>query len=280
MTLIELVLAVALTAAIAAACYVSIWTATRSWRVGTGLADAMDHADFVMDQIATGLKSAYYPDSDSPAGAYGLVLSDDGDEDAARDAISWVKLGTALVGADSPVANAPHRVLLYMLGPGESREPDLAAGGLALKAWRVTAQPADFDPYEGDAVRPILLEPKVVAADFNVLDPGDNLEKGKAPVAKAGGVYGDEGKLDWTGEWEDDRTNRLPYAVDVTLYFAPAKEGDEPVKVKRVVTIPCAPLSWQDRGAARKGGKGGRGGRGRPPARRRASPRSDGGPSR
>ena len=255
MTLVELILSVTLLAAIAAVCYTSLWSATRSWRVGTETANAFDHADFIMDQITTGLRSAYYPDSSQPSGAYGLVLSDDGDEDAAKDALSWVKIGTSLVGSDSPVANAPHRVYLYLLEPGESPEPDLAPGGLAIKAWRITAQPDDFDPYEEDAVRPVLLAPRVVAADFNVLDPEDNLEKGKSPVAKTEEGIGDEGKLEWTNEWTDDYTNRLPYAVDVTLYFAPAKEGTDPVKVKRIVTLPCAPLSWQDHGAAGGGKK-------------------------
>lgn len=258
MTLVELILAVTLLAAIAAVCYTSLWSATRSWRIGTETANAFDHADFIMDQISTGLRSAYYPDSSSVAGAYGLVLGDDGDEDVARDTISWVKLGTSLVGADSPVVNAPHRVYLYLLEPGESQEPDLAPGGLALKAWRISAQPDDFDPYEEDAVRPILLAPKVVAMDLNVLDPEENLAKGKNPVARSESDVGDDGKLDWTNEWEDDYTNRLPYAVDVTLYFAAAKEGDDPVQVKRIVTIPCAPLAWQDKGGGRRGGRDGK----------------------
>lgn len=240
LTLIELLLGITLMAIIASVTYFSFAAGTRAWRTGTEMANSLHHADYVLEQLAMGLRSAYYPDAARPSGAYGLTLADGGDGESARDTLGWVKLGTALVGADSPIAGTPHRVEVSVLAPGASDEPGFAEGGLAVSAWRIVALPEDFDPKE--SVKPMLLTTRVVGFNCRVLDPENNLQEGDAPSA--------EDELKWDDAWEDDRTNRLPFAVELSLYLDPGREREPPIEVKRIVEIPCAPLSWRDKGAA------------------------------
>ncbi len=240
LTLIELLLAITLMAIIASVTYFSFSAATRAWRTGTEAANSLHHADYVLEQLAMGLRSAYYPDAARPSGAYGLTLTDTGDGETARDTLGWVKLGSALVGADASVAGTPHRVEVSVLDPGTSDEPGLAEGGLSVSAWRLVALPEDFDPTT--SVKPMLLTTRVVGFNCRVLNPENNLQEGDAPSA--------EDELTWEDAWEDDRTNRLPFAVELSLYLDSGQEREPPIEVKRVVEIPCAPLSWRDKGAA------------------------------
>ena len=240
LTLIELLLGITLMAIIASVTYFSFAAGTRAWRTGTEMANSLHHADYVLEQLAMGLRSAYYPDAARPSGAYGLTLADGGDGESARDTLGWVKLGTALVGADSPIAGTPHRVEVSVLAPGASDEPGFSEGGLAISAWRIVALPEEFDPKV--SVKPMLLTTRVVGFNCRVLDPENNLQEGDAPTA--------EDELKWDDAWEDDRTNRLPYAVELSLYLDPGREREPPIEVKRIVEIPCAPLSWRDKGAA------------------------------
>ncbi len=240
LTLIELLLAISLMAAISAVTYFTFEAGTRAWRSGLEVSDSLHHADFVMEQLVMGLRSACYPDANRPSGSHGLVLINRGDDEQAQDTLSWVKLGTALVGSDAPFAGTPHRVEVTVTPPGHSAEPELAAGGLTVSAWRIIALPDDFDP--AMAVKPMILTPRIVGFNCRVLDPEKNLERGQAPKL--------EDELEWLDEWENDYTNRLPYAVELSLYLEPAREREPPIEIKRIVEIPLAPLSWRDKGAA------------------------------
>ena len=239
-TLLELLLAITLMAAIASVTYFSFEAGTRAWRTGTELADSLHHADYVLEQIVMGLRSACYPDAARPSGAYGLTLVNDGDEAKARDTLGWVKLGTALVGADSPLADTPHRIELSVVDPERDELPEGSGGGLAIRAWRIAAQPEDFDPAE--SVKPMVLTARVLGFNCRVLNPENNLQEGDAPSK--------DDELKWDDEWEGDSTNRLPYAVEISLYLEPARATDDPIAVKRIVEIPLAPLAWRDKGAA------------------------------
>jgi prepilin-type N-terminal cleavage/methylation domain-containing protein len=256
LTLVELLLAITLLAIVAGITCFSFDAGAKAWRTGTEIADSLHHADYILEQMAMGLRSAYYPDAERPVGAYGFALTDDGDGDEARDAISWVKLGTSLVGADSPLSDTPHRVVVTVAPPGEGDAPGMEDGGLTIRAWRIAALPEEFDPQRD--VEPLCLSPRVTGFNCRVLDPAGNLAEGDAPSAA------DE--LEWIDEWKDDHTNRLPYAVEIGLYLAPPPTQRKPLAVKRVVEIPLAPLAWRDKGAA--GGRTATGGA----ARRRRQP--------
>ena len=252
-TLIELILAISLLATITVTAYVCLSTATRAWRVGVEAADAVNHGDYIMEQILMGLRSAYYPPEaekvDDAIGQYGMQLVNDGDEEDAQDSLTWVKVGSALVGADSEVANTPHKIILSIVRKGESENEDLDAGGLVLKSWRMSALPEDFDPDDENFVKPLLLMPGVVGLNFRVFNPKDNLEEGKLPRVpdeESSFELDDEEKWiddDWTGDY----TNRLPYAVETTLYLEPPDDRSDPIKVQRVTTLPTAFLSWPEK---------------------------------
>ena len=59
----------------------------------------------MLDNLTMALRSAYFPDGGGKG--YGFFLEDSGDGPAASDVISWVKLGSALVGRHSQMADSP-----------------------------------------------------------------------------------------------------------------------------------------------------------------------------
>lgn len=256
-TLVEMILAITLLAAIAATAYSCLTIATRAWRAGVETADRINICGYELDNIVAGLASAYYPETvpkDVSAGEYGMQLVNDGDGEDAGDSLMWVKLGPAIVGNDSSVANTPHKVSLYRVKKGESDVEGLEEGGLVVKAWRLTALPDEFDPSDEDFVPPMLLVPGVTGFDVRVLNPKDNLESGKLPEAEEdSGLELDDEEKWWDDDWTDDYTNHLPYQVQVTLYLEPQEERGEPIAVRRIATLRTAPLSWS--GKFKRGGQ-------------------------
>lgn len=256
-TMIELLLAISLLSVIVIAAFLSFSTVNRVWRTGTGVADSLHHSDFIMEQLAMALRSAYYPDNAGGAvPAYGMVLVNDGEGEEARDQLSWVKLGAALVGEESEVRNSLHKIVVTAIGPGESEDPSFSMGGIVIKAWRMVAQPDDFDSESEEYVQPLLLSPGVIGIDFKVLSPENNLEEGK--YLQPADLYDDE-PFEWIDEdWTDDYTNRLPWAVQATLWLPPMGEGGEAIPVRRMIQIPAAPLSWPEKFQSGKKAKSGK----------------------
>jgi prepilin-type N-terminal cleavage/methylation domain-containing protein len=213
-TLIEILLAVAIMSIIATVSFLSITSATQAWTRGTKMTESLHHGDYVIDQLVMGLRSAYYPQAGNFAD-YGFEHHDDGDGPSARDTISWVKVGDALVGSSQRFSQSPHRVAFEVLDEGEGSVA-------AVRAWQILGQVDDFDP---DDVEPLELSRRVVGFDLKAASR-DELE-------------GDE--IEWLDVWE--LTNQLPVVVSLTLYVEPPEEGDDPLELRRVVELPCAPLS-------------------------------------
>ena len=80
----------------------------------------------------------------------------------------------------------------------------------------------DFDP---DEVEPLELSRRVVGFDLKMASI-EELE---------------EDDIEWLDEWE--LTNQLPVVVSITLFVQAPEEGDDPIELRRVVELPCAPLS-------------------------------------
>ncbi len=206
----------------------------QSWTAGIEVSDAMGQADYIMEQLVSGLRSAYYPDAGAQLDEYGFQLIDRGEEENALDEISWVKLGSALVGEDCGFAESPHRIRI-----GVNQEDE--EGGLIASAWRVDLQLDEFDPQED--VMPITLSPRVIAFDCRVLDK-DQPEKDDEP--------------NWQSEWSS--SNSIPKAVELSLYMEPPAmaEDNEPIEIKRIVRIPLWDISQHPRpkdGAEGDGGE-------------------------
>ena len=240
-TLIEVLVAVALLGLAMAMTFTTFYSVSKAWQRGAAMADDLDHGEYVMQQIACGLRSSFSPPSGghtaSPAantnaagagtnaapapsisgGSYGFVLEDHGNGVGARDIISWVKTGTALLRLNDPLYKGLHRVRLSIEDEGD------AGPAVAARAWRPYANSIAFDPLE---IVPHFVSGKVVGLDCR--------------VAKQ--MEGD--KWDWMDTWENEATNCLPLAVEVTLYLEPLDRNEPPVEIRRTIEIPLGPWSW------------------------------------
>jgi type II secretory pathway pseudopilin PulG len=244
-TLLEILLAVSLLAVAATVTFMVFFTATQAWKRGVALVDSLHHGDFVVDQLSLALRSAYYPDTGAAGDEYGFWMEDNSGSQP-QDVMSWVKLGGALVGRDWPSSGSPHRVIVSVESDEDGHD------SVCVRAWRMQGQPEEFDPLTD--VEPVFLSRRVHGLNCR---PAFRL---------------DDGTIEWRDEWED--TNRIPLAVEITLYIEPVDEGEPPVEVKRVVSIPVASRSWESgrsvpsvgQPGAIPGGGGPWGGRNRSPA--------------
>lgn len=226
-TLIEILLAVSLLAMVTTVTYLAFSTMVKAWQRGTAMVDSLHHGDFVMDQLAMAIRSTYYPDSGGNATRYGYHLKNEGEGDETSDVLSWVKLGSALVGDDAPYAGTPHRVEFYVDADEHGDR------GAYVKGWRLDGQSEDFDPEED--VEPVLISREVTGFNLRTLSPDD---------------INEEREFDWQDEWE--YTNDLPLAVELTLFVRPqGGESAEATEMKRIVQVPVAYLCqpWVKTGA-------------------------------
>lgn len=215
-TLIEILLSVVILAVASTLTYFTFSTVTMAWKRGMALTDELHHGDFVMEQLVMALRSAYYPDSRRRPANYGFWLENNGDGDGISDEISWVKIGSSLIGKSSDYALSPHRIRFW-IGRDEEGEP-----AAMITSWRLHGQPDEFDPSE---LEPVVIGKKVTG--FN--------------CSPAWPYVDDDEEIEWLTEWFE--TNKLPTAVELTLYMEPLEEDGPPVEIKRLVGIPVAPLS-------------------------------------
>ncbi len=222
-TLLELVMAIMILSIMTLLSFFCFDAVVQSWQAGIEMSDTMGQADHVMEQLVSGLRSAYYPDTGAQLEEYGFQFNDGGEGPEALDSISWVKIGRALVGEDCGFAASPHRVDVWV---EDGRKEELA--GLAVRAWRVDLQLDEFEP-EKDAPS-IGLAPRVVGLNCRMLDKDQPMK---------------DDEPNWQDEWKF--SNSIPKAVEITLYMRPVKEDSEPVEVKRIVEIPLFDLSQNPR---------------------------------
>ncbi len=197
--------------------YVTFAAVAKAWRNGTKIAEDLHHGDFVMDQLVIGLRSAYFPDARGNVTTYGFWLKDGGSGSSAEDSISWVKQGTALTESNSATVSGPHRVLFSI-----ERDDD-GNPAAAVRYWRPFALPEDFDAM---LIPPEFISSRVCGFDCRVA------------------TNTTDGTWEWSDIWEKEDTNRLPRAVELTLYLQPLSEGRDPVAITRCVEIPVWRLSW------------------------------------
>jgi len=240
-TLLELMMAVMIMAVMMILSFFCFDAVVQSWNAGMEMSDSMAQADYVMNQVESGLRSAYYSSTVAKDEEKGFQFTDGGEGAEAHDSITWMKVGRAFVGnlkaidGKTEIAEMPHRVSLYV----EPEDRDGGGGGLMAKAWSSDFQPDDFDVEED--VKAFLVSPKVVAMDCRVLK--------EPPEEKATSIK-------WEDEWSS--SNSLPYKVSVTLYLRPFNEEDAPVAVTRDIEIPVWDVS-QNPVKSDGGGRAGKG---------------------
>jgi prepilin-type N-terminal cleavage/methylation domain-containing protein len=214
-TLLELMLAISILSVVSVVTYMTFSTVIEAWRRGTAMAEEMHHGDFVIEQIVMAMRSAYYPEADSAPTAYGFWHVDNGDGAEDADEISWVKIGSALVGKEVSFAGSPHRVKLTLEDDEEGRT------SVSVRSWRVRGQEEDFDPEDLD---PLFLSTKITG--FNCRAAFESVDD----------------EIDWLDEWEE--TNKLPTVVEITLYMEPLDDGEDPVEIKRLLGVRAGELCW------------------------------------
>ncbi len=235
-TMVEVLVALAILGMVMGTVGIVLRAGVGSWRDAAELAEESHDAEAVMEQVAMALRSAYYPANGEADWAYGFQHEDGGEGDSAKDGISWVKIGSSLVGEDVPWAGAAHRVNLFVDDGNDG-------SGLYVSAWQLVGQSEDFDPEED--VEPVLLSDRVAGLDVRMQDPT------RAPDP--------EQPLEWLDEWES--SNRIPSRVLVRLAMKPRSRGAEPDVLVRLVEIPMSAVSWNpDKPGAGRGGRE-RGGR-------------------
>ena len=205
-TLVELMLAITILAAVTTITCLSFATIVSAWRRGVELSERLHRGDLVMEQLVSGLRSVYYT-----APRHGFILEDNGDNPDSSDRISWVKVGTALVGHNWPAWGSPHRVEFWIAEANTGKRA-------AVRAWRESGQRDDFDPAK---IAPLYLSQADIITGFN------------CRVANRKTKTEDE--IEWLDEWTE--TNRVPELIELTLFLKPLAPGEEPVRLKRLVDI-------------------------------------------
>ena len=214
-TLVEILLALTIMAVVCAVTYMTFSVTSTAWKKGMAMSDDLHHGDFAIEQLVMALRSAYYPQAGGGNGMYGFQMKNNGDGEDSSDVISWVKLGSSLVGSDCPFSESPHRVQFWV---GTDNNGESCA---AVRAWQLQGQAEDFDP---EKIPPQFISKEITGFNCRVSYRKVNDE------------------VEWLDEWEDALTNKLPTMVEVTLYMKPLSDGEKSVEIKRVVTIPVAPV--------------------------------------
>ena len=226
-TLLEVLVAIFLTATALAITFSLFHTISKAWQRGIEAADTLNHGEFVMEQLVQGLRSAFFPSSagSGSGGQYGFRLEDKGTGTYAKDVFSWVKTGLLVLNMDDPLSEGLHRLQVSV----ESDED--GNNCVAVRAWRPFV---NNDDLETSLLPPFFITDKVVGMNCRVSTNRT-----------------DDG-WQWQETWEDDATNHLPDTIELTLYMKPLEKNGEPVELKRFVEIPLAPLSWSKKERHRK----------------------------
>ena len=130
-TMVELLLAVSILAIMTVISFMTFNSVTKNWTSSMELVDKMQHAEYALTQVVSGLRSAYIPMGAQEGDmSLGFQLYDEGKDEKSRDMIQWTKLGTAIVGNTSKLSETPHVVRLWV----EDGEKEDRPAGLWVKA--------------------------------------------------------------------------------------------------------------------------------------------------
>ncbi len=202
-SLVEMLVALAILVAAFAIIWGSFTAVLGAWRRGTALLESLHHGDYVMEQLASSLRSAaYFPSAPS---RYGFRLEHREGGAQARDMISWVASGTAFIPPGSPLENS-----LYRLEVTVEETPD-GEPGVSVRAYPYLSEKG------GEDVEPWFVTTRVRGLRCR--------------------VYNEE-KEEWEEDWED--TNSVPAQVEITLYLDQEDPPGESLTLLRLVEMPVA----------------------------------------
>ena len=228
-TIVELMLAVLILSILT---IVSTWTfhtVVRTWNLATEMADNMQRTDYVLAQITSALRSAYFPTDGEVTNDDGFQLEDGNErnEPDASDMIAWTKLGPAIVGRNSRFAKSAHHVSIYVVEPGKSEVEEYENGGLVCDViGEKKFRPDDFDEDDLENWDHFVLSENVQGFNCRVLDKDQPFKDDRA---------------NWQDTW--DNSNMIPRRVQLTFWMKPLEKNKEPYPIVRVVEIPLWDIS-------------------------------------
>mgnify|MGYP001302903097 CR=1 FL=1 len=129
-TMLELMFAMVLFAILTVVCFFCFNTVVRTWESSTEYADRMQHADYALTQVISGLRSAYYPTTGTQNSKnkdeYGFALKDGGESASGA-------LLAALGGKAEAVRQLAYR--LYTLCERLGQAEDARAYNELITSW-------------------------------------------------------------------------------------------------------------------------------------------------
>lgn len=205
-TLLELIVAIVILVIAMSIAFEAFTATIRGWKRGTEVADGIKHGDFAMTQLASALSSMLY--FNNPRKTYAFKL-EKGTAAAGLpgDIVSFVTVNGAFMPANSPYAEGPHRIRLF-IDEDEYGRPALFA--LAMPA---ISDEEEFED-EFDA------EPALVSREVSGLEV----------------MIWDQRSESWSDDWGPD--NAVPERIEVSLYVSSKDKNEEPIVFRRVLEIP------------------------------------------
>ena len=253
-TLVEILMAVFILGVVTSLSMMTFTAVTNSWQKSSDYLDKLQRTDHALAQVTSAMRSMYYPHDGQQDGRYGFSLVNNGDgQDAdSSDVVEWSKIGRAIVGNKSSVADSVHRVRIMVVEEGDSDwEEEIAETGLYARlcpdvALRGDGEDVDFSFENNEMYQPVLISSGVCGFNCRVM---------KEPPKASGSDNENE-----ENEFEDEfaESNAVPYKVELSFRMIDPesrayRSGAAPVV--RIVRIPIYEQSLDGKAAPGAEGK-------------------------
>ena len=240
--MIEMLLATMLVGVLTTLSVLTFQAVTRGWQASTDYLDKVQRTDYALNQLIIALRSSYYPESGGENYGFFDPYDREGERPSDSDIIEWTKKGSALIGSENAIADAPHRVRVMILEEGDTEDGDddkfekfkfrepIKKTGLYARAF---VDPALASSSEEKETREYYAQPTLVADGV----VGFRCRTLKEPPSKTNDKSGKKGSYDKDSDAVQDKFEEkgFPYAVELTLFIE--KRDDEFFSQKEKSTI-------------------------------------------
>jgi prepilin-type N-terminal cleavage/methylation domain-containing protein len=238
-TMLEMLLAVLMVGVLTVFSFMTFNAVTRGWQVSTEYLDKQQRTDYALGQVVSGLRSMYYPHNGEQDDRYGFVLTDNGDGQNPDDSdvIEWSKMGPAIIGNKSALADSVHRVQVMVLEEGNTDWlEEIKVTGLYARVCPDAALAPEDEDVDDDGgftfaneelYQPVLIADGVEGFNCRVLKNADKIEGGENDRRQF--------------EDEFSESNSVPYKVELTFFIADPEGRSyrtDTAPMMRIVRIP------------------------------------------
>ncbi len=269
--MIEMLLATMLVGLLTTLSVLTFQAVTHGWQASTDYLDKMQRTDYALNQLIIALRSAYWPEGGESASSkssettkgggtgdgkdrnqYGFYdpYDREGERPSDSDIVEWTKKGSALIGSENAIADAPHRVRVMILEEGDTEDGDgdkfekfrfreaIKKTGLYARAFVDPSIASDTT--EKDDAHDLYPQPTLVADGV----VGFRCRTIKEPPSKTNDKSGKKGSYDKDSDAVQDKyeDSGFPYAVELTLFMEQRDDEffsqKEKTTIVRVVKIP------------------------------------------